>query len=238
MTRLPPVLHRCNSCDDAVSRLAVRLVEIGNRSINEDGCFHLALSGGRTPRALHQLLASDAWRNRMDWSRTKLYFGDERCVPPDHEQSNYRMAYETLIEPLGIAPQQVFRMAGELDPNEAARAYEMLLPIGKGLDLILLGMGDDGHTASLFPGSDALQLRDQRVVAAEVAGKGWRLSLSLGEIQSARQLLFLVCGNDKADALRSVFQPSGDPLLPAALASSNLPAEWFVDTSASALLPT
>ncbi|HMF09255.1 MAG TPA: 6-phosphogluconolactonase, partial [Thermoanaerobaculia bacterium] len=138
-------------------------------AIGARGVFHVALSGGSTPRALHELLARESFERKVDWKRVRFFWGDERCVPPDSERSNYRMARETLLQPLRIPGEHVFRMRGEDPPRAAAALYEEVLALELGadwprLDLIFLGLGPDGHTLSLFPGTRALQERLRKVV--------------------------------------------------------------------------
>ncbi|MBM4125235.1 MAG: 6-phosphogluconolactonase, partial [Nitrospira sp.] len=150
-------------------------VWLGREAIKAGGRFCVALSGGSTPRALHGILAGAAFSEQLDWRRVSFFFGDERCVPPDHPESNFAMAEETLFRPLKIAPGQIHRMRGEADPDEAARAYEMAVceqfgvqpPVWPSFDLVLLGLGEDGHTASLFPGTSALEERTRMVVPTQ-----------------------------------------------------------------------
>ena len=140
--------------DSLIAEAAERIVDAARRAIELSGSFSLALSGGHTPAGLYTALASDAYRSDVDWGNVHIFFGDERCVPPDSDQSNYRMANETLLSKVPIPADQVHRMRGEIDPQIAAREYGELLKAkfaDGGLDMILLGMGDDGHTASLFP---------------------------------------------------------------------------------------
>jgi 6-phosphogluconolactonase len=200
------------------------------------GVFHLALAGGSTPRALYRALRE----SDVDPSRWRLYFGDERCVAPDHERSNYRMVREAWLAAAPRAPGSVRRMRGEDPPELAAADYERVLRAGLGpegrLDLVLLGLGDDGHTASLFPGSPALE-EDQRLVAVAQAPDGARrLTLTVPALQSARRLLFLVQGGRKSQALRRVLSPRPDePSLPARrVAQGAVQVLWLADEAAAA----
>src|SRR5688500_8238638 len=150
---------------------AERVVRAADEAIALAGRFSFVLAGGSTPKALYELLASDDFRDRIDWPNVEIYFGDERTVPPDHKDSNYSMANEALLRRVPIKPENVHRMRGEIDPNDAAVAYGKLLKerFGDGgPDMILLGMGDDGHTASLFPGTEALNETKHRAVANRV----------------------------------------------------------------------
>jgi 6-phosphogluconolactonase len=175
----------------------------------------VALSGGQTPRLTYERLADEA-KGRAPWDAVEFFFGDERGVPPDHPESNYRMARESLFEPLKIATARVHRMAGEAaDVNQAARDYETLLrnrlsaapPAWPVLDLILLGLGDDGHTGSLFPGSRELH-EASRAVVPTVSPRGVkaRVSLTMPVFNHGRLVVFLVTGEGKAKAARAVLE--------------------------------
>ena len=186
-------------------------------SIAQRGAFNIALSGGSTPGPVYELLAADG---EIDWSRCNIFLSDERCVPPDHAESNYRLVRETLLDRLPHPPALVARMAGELQPQAAARAYEQTIretiPADETgipqFDLILLGMGDDGHTASLFPGSRALQITD-RLVAADYVSKfdAFRLTLTYPLLNAGRHVLILVSGASKAATLHSVLHGPHQP---------------------------
>jgi len=188
------------------------------------GRFTLALSGGSTPRALYALLADPEapWRSRVPWSRVHVFFGDERNVPPDHPDSNYRMAREALLAHVPVG--SVHRMQGERPAAEAAELYEADLRHEFGaagvpaLDLALLGLGADGHTASLFPGSPVLEERTRWVAAPFVPHlDAHRITLTVPVLERARAVLFLVSGADKASALaRLLSPPPGELLVPAA----------------------
>jgi 6-phosphogluconolactonase len=195
-------------------RAALRVERHVRADLAEHGRCRIALSGGRTPRELYRALvrnARSAAREQLDWTRVELFFGDERCVPPQHRDSNYALAREHLIEPLGIPAARVHRMQGErADPLSAARAYERELarafdckaPARPRFELVLLGLGADGHTASLFPDSAALEERDRWVCATRsVVPPHWRLSLTLPVLCAAQRVLFLVSGAEKAAAL-------------------------------------
>ena len=209
------------------------------------GAAHWALAGGATPRGLYQLLATVPWRQRIDWSRVHLWFGDERCVAADHPESNYRMVEQALITPLDLAPTQLHRIAGELSPPSAAAHYaaqlQQLLPRREDgrpqLDLALLGMGEDGHTASLFPASDVLD--NQQDVAAAVwqpQQRMWRITLTYPLLNAARELLLLVTGSGKAAMVRRVVV-DGDVELPVARLNPVAPVRWYLDAAAAAELP-
>ncbi|SLM47572.1 6-phosphogluconolactonase [Nitrospira japonica] len=231
---------------------AILLRELGRQAIRLRGRFLLALSGGSTPQRLYQALAQPAKsQTEMDWHRTVFLFGDERCVSPDHPDSNYGMARASLFAPLDIPPGHVHRMSGENpDPRAAADEYERSLrtvvgctePEIPSLDLVLLGLGEDGHTASLFPGTTTL-LESHRLVTVGRSPKGipLRLTLTLGVINRASVILFLVTGSTKAQIVRRILAPqtAADRALPAALVTPE-PGHliWMLDQAAASELPS
>jgi 6-phosphogluconolactonase len=234
----------------ALAEAAAReTVALGRDALATRARFLIALSGGSTPRALHARLASPDRRADLDWSRAEFLWSDERSVPPDHADSNYRMARETLLAPLGVLDHQVHRMVGEApDLDAAARDYEGIIATLTGgepahdvpaLDLVLLGMGPDGHTASLFPGTTALDARDRWVVANDVPQLHTaRLTFTFDLILGARAVLVLVAGADKADALAAVWEGPRDPRrFPAQhLALTEPHVLWMVDRAAAGRL--
>jgi 6-phosphogluconolactonase len=175
---------------------------------------NVVLTGGRTPEQAYELAAAQA----PDWSRAEVWWGDERCVPPDDENSNYGMAKRALLERLERPPLAVHRIEGELGKDAAADAYEQELG-SIALDLLLLGIGPDGHTASLFPGKPALQVADRRVVGAEPGLEPWvdRVTLTVPALRTAGEILFAVTGDAKADAVRRAFAEPPNPETPASL---------------------
>lgn len=216
---------------------AVFFVAKARAALQANRRFSVALSGGSTPRALYQLLAETP----LVWQNIHLFWGDERCVPPDHADSNYRMTAESLLTRIAIPPENVHRIPGELPPEEAALRYEDELQTYFGaaprFDLVLLGMGDDGHTASLFPGSPALAESVRWAVAAEHSAPPpplvSRVTLTFGVFNAARQVIFLVSGAGKAARLAEIRRGEGS--LPAARiqpASGEL--LWLVEQSAAA----
>jgi 6-phosphogluconolactonase len=211
-------------------------------TIDERGRFAVALAGGSTPKATYEVLARD-YANELDWSRVHVFFGDERTVPPDHEDSNYRMAYETLLSHVPVG--SVHRMRGELPPDEAAAAYEEELRafFGQvdvpGLDLILCGLGEDGHTLSLFPETAALDVNDRWVVANPVLKLGTtRLTLTIPVLNVSRAVTFVVAKESKAEALKEVLEGDADPrVYPAKLVRpESRDLTWMVDRAAARLL--
>jgi 6-phosphogluconolactonase len=205
---------------DLAKAAAKLFIQLGQEFIQEQGAFRVALSGGTTPRATYRLLAEPQNQDQLDWSKVHLFWGDERCVPPDHEDSNYRMVFDSLIHPLHLPESNIHRMAGELNPQEAARQYEVVLKSklkpSNCFDLVFLGMGDDAHTASLFPGTQALDNTTDWVTANYVPKlTAWRVTLTATCINQARNVVFLVSGRNKAEPLFQVhdgnYQPENYP---------------------------
>lgn len=207
--------------------------------------FSIALAGGNTPRRVYELLATERFRDRVDWSQVHLFFGDERCVPPEHPDSNYSMVYEALISKVPIPAKNVHRIIGEGNAKENALGYENELRAffaglaWPGFDLALLGMGEDGHTASLFPDSAALKeiLRWVAPTRNEQAGQD-RITLTVPVFNHARHIVFLITGKKKAQRLKEVLRPqSGSEQLPIqAITAIKGMLEWLVDAEAASLL--
>jgi 6-phosphogluconolactonase len=204
---------------------------------------HVALAGGSTPRAVNALLVAQPRRGAVDWSRVVFWFGDERCVPPDDKDSNYRMNRETLLDPLGVASSQVHRMRGEDDPNAAAADYDAVMKRELGehprLDLVQLGMGPEGHTASLFPGTTKGIDKDKDCIAHYVPQLDrWRITLTPRAINAARNVAITAGGKEKADALHAVLGgPRETDVYPAQVVNPHHGAlRWFVDEAAAAQL--
>ncbi len=227
---MPEVLRTADFARDA----AAFILEQGRAAIGARGEFRIALSGGNTPRPVYRELAARAQDH--SWERTFITFSDERCVPPDHQQSNFRMAQESLFTPAAVPDRSIARLRGELDPQVAAQEYEDqldVLAVQKGEmvyrhDLILLGMGDDGHTASLFPGTAALDEQFRKVVANWVPKlDAWRLSFTFPLIQQARRILFLVDGTKHVELIDAV--SNGDTRYPAArVAAGAADVTWII----------
>jgi 6-phosphogluconolactonase len=199
----------------AIGREAARRVRrSATMALLTRGRWRIALAGGSTPRGLYQLLADEQQASgKIDWSKTEIFFGDERAVPPDHPDSNYRMVSETLLSRIVIPPGNVHRMEGEAaDLDAAAVRYEAVLGDELPLDLAILGMGADGHTASLFPGTTALAERTRRCAAVRVPRLATnRITLTYPVFESAREVLFLIAGSDKAVTLREVVEGDDRP---------------------------
>lgn len=235
---------------DEVSQAAARkFVEIAKATIDKGNTFNVVLAGGSTPRKMYELLSdpTEPFRSALDWQRIEFFWGDERCVLPEDNESNFRMANDGLLRPLGISSTKTHRFNSELPAAAAAAEYERLLrmifntPPGSfpRFGLVLLGMGADGHTASLFPNSDALQTNGNLVTAPFVEKfKSHRLTITPPVINHAENVMFIVAGADKAPALLEVLEGEKDPdKFPAQIVdpqSGNL--FWFVDESAAKLL--
>jgi 6-phosphogluconolactonase len=231
-------------------RAAQYLTEMAGEAVADRGRARIAISGGSTPQAVYEMLAdpTQPWLARMPWGSLDLYWVDERCVPPDHAESNYRMTREALLNHVPLRPEQIHRMEGELEPERAADRYESELRNSFRLegaekprfDLIALGMGSDGHTASLFPYTEALHELDRLVAANYVPQKdAWRITLTWPVIDHASSVFFLVAGADKAEILKEVLIGPRDPeRLPSQLiwpVSGIL--TFILDKAAAALLP-
>ncbi|GER82047.1 6-phosphogluconolactonase [Thermogemmatispora aurantia] len=232
---------------ESLSQEAARLViRLAQEAIVTHGRFTLALAGGSTPRKLYSLLASDPYRGQIDWTRVDIFWSDERCVPPDHPESNYRMAYEVMLSKLPIPAANIHRMPAEqADRQAAAESYaaELRRVFGTAgvpvFDLIQLGMGPEGHTASLFPHQAALHERERLVLAVSVPKPPpERLTFTPPILQAARHILFLVTGSDKAEAVRAVLEDQGSPDdYPARLVHAAAgEVAWLLDTAAAAAL--
>jgi 6-phosphogluconolactonase len=220
-----------------------RFVLAAGAAIPARGQFLVTLSGGSTPRSVYTLLARAPWAAELDWSRIRVLWGDERCVPPDHEESNYRMAREALLDHVPIPPANVHRIHGEEDPVQAAAAYERLLRalLGRGespgIDFAFLGLGEDGHTASLFPGSMAVR-DDARWVRAQYVERvaRWRVTLTPAALNAAAEVAFIALGRAKAAIVQQVLEgPRRPDQLPAQrIAPASGQLRWFLDADAAA----
>jgi 6-phosphogluconolactonase len=226
---------------------AEELAHFAGEAVSTHGEFKLALSGGSTPAAIYELLAT-RFRSTVDWKEVQFFWGDERCVPPDHELSNYGMAARTMLSKLSLKPAQIHRIQGELEPAAAARAYEEELMRAFALepgelprfDVIMLGLGENRHTLSLFPG-DAAAISETRYMVVPVdadAGPRRRITFTPAVANNAHRLLFVVSGASKAEAVRAVIEGPRDPLrCPAqAIAPTDGELIWMLDTGAASLL--
>jgi 6-phosphogluconolactonase len=243
-----PVVQIYDDASAVARAAAERFVVAARDAVAQRRRFTVALSGGSTPRALYSLLASQPSHDQVDWSRVWVFWGDERTVAPTDPESNYRMARETLLYHVPVPATQVFRMRGEYaDPEKAAAVYEVDMRRAFALapgelprfDMIVLGMGPDGHTASLFPHTTALHVTDRLVVANRVDKlQTWRITLTAPVINHASEVLFLVVGEDKAAVLARVLQGPREPdELPSQLiAPVKGWAVWLLDRAAASQL--
>jgi 6-phosphogluconolactonase len=223
---------------------ADRFVFLAGKAIGERGRFSVALSGGSTPTATYATLATEENAVRVDWSKVHVFWGDERCVPPDHPGSSFRMAGEALLDLVPLPGGNIHRVRGELAPEEAARAYAAELHSFFGgewpsFDLVLLGVGSDGHTASLFPGSPALDEKGSPVVVVMAYYEdrpAQRVSLTVPAINAARQVIFLVAGPSKAGIVSAVLEgpPGRYPAQLIQPAAGHL--IWMMDAAAAGRL--
>lgn len=234
-------------CPDraALSRAAAeRFVKISNDAIAANGTFTVALSGGSTPQQMYEELASNEFRDRVNWGSVSFFWGDERAVPPDDQESNYRMADEALLSRVPVARNDIYRIPGEKPPPVAAVEYEQQLRSFWGdkligFDLVLLGLGTNGHTASLFPHTSALQEQSRWCVALRVPElNADRITLTAPFLNLGANVIFLVAGRDKSAILNEVLRGPYDPeRLPAQLIR---PVEgklsWIVDEEAASEL--
>jgi 6-phosphogluconolactonase len=229
--------------DQLMQAAAEQIISAGNAAIAAHGRFDLALTGGSTPGPLYRLLTTAPYAARLDWGAVHVFWGDERCVPPQHPDSNYRLARETLLDHVPLPAANVHRIHGEDDPVQAALAYESTLRAHFGavlrFDLVLLGLGADGHAASLFPNAPALTERQRLAVAAYAAEhKWWRVTLTYPVLNAAAQVIFLVSSGSKADIVRAVLEGPRRP--------QELPAQgvqphdgrllWMLDADAAVRL--
>lgn len=243
-----PTLSVYTDRDSVLQALAGHITALARQAIAERGRFTWALAGGSTPKALYELLAAEPFASQIEWQKVEVFWGDERTVPPDSPQSNYRMAHEALLSRVPVAATRIHRMAGELTPSAAAERYNYDLQrafpsavypsVPPSFDLVLLGMGDDGHTASLFPGTTALQVEDQwAAVAAKGEGKAleWRLTLTFPVLNAAREVAFLVLGAAKRPMLENVLKadPNDTQWPSARVRPNNGRVVWFVDIEAA-----
>lgn len=230
--------------DDLAAALADTFVDDARNAIQQRGAFFVALAGGTTPKNAYHLLAQEPRRGRVDWTHVFVYFGDERCVPPQSDDSNYKMATDAFLRDVRLAPDHVHRMRGEDDPLQSARDYAELLIQTMGdlprFDLVMLGMGTDGHTASLFPGTDPLVDNDRLVRAPYVEKLStYRITFTPLVINSARHVAIATEGLPKAPALYAVREGPYDPLIHPIqiVAPANGRLSWLVDRAAAAELP-
>lgn len=226
--------------EETLKYCAEHFISIAQEAIAAHGMFAVALSGGSTPKAIYKLLASAEYRNQLDWSLVKLFWSDERCVAPDDKESNYHMAMEAGLASLPIPANHIFRMpADSSDLEEAAKDYEktLLENIPDGFfDLIMLGMGEDGHTASLFPKTHGLHVNGRLVIANFIPQKNvWRMTLTFSCINNSHKTAIYVLGENKAKTLKLIFtSPYNPDTFPIqAIGTRMNKALWIVDAEAA-----
>jgi len=229
--------------EDLSQRAAKLFTAAARKAVTARGLFRVALAGGATPRRTYQLLAGPPFRDQVPWPAIEVFWGDERCVPPKDPRSNQLLARQALLDHVPIPAGRIRPMICNGDPAAAARAYQALLArrCGSGLprfDLVLLGLGADGHTASLFPGSTALQEERRWVTEVLVPGQGFaRLSLTLPVLNQAAEVLFLVAGPEKAAVVGRILS-GADPQLPAArVRPERGRLRWLIDRAAAGGCP-
>lgn len=221
--------------------VAQKVVAAASEAIDRFGRFSIVLAGGSTPKALYELLASDDFAHQIDWTKVHVYFGDERCVAADHPDSNYRMARLALFSEVPLPGDNIYRIRGEIEPEAAAIEYGKLLKehfSEGGPDLTLLGMGEDGHTASLFPGTDALKETRHRCVAVYVEKlKSWRITLTPVFLNRSAEVIVMVAGANKAARVEQALLGGPDPQqLPIQLiAPQSGKMTWVMDVAAAGM---
>jgi 6-phosphogluconolactonase len=233
-----------NSSEELFEDLAEYILKIATKSIAEKGCFNFVLTGGNSPKKLYENLAAD-YRDKIDWSNVFFFFGDERNVSPNHESYNGLMAKRAILDPLAIAEDHIFYVNTNLEPEQAAAAYnESIVKHFEGheisFDLILLGMGDDAHTASLFPETTILENTESIVSSVYVEKLStYRISFTAGLINKAKNVAFLVFGESKAEAIEHVLgdEETNTTRYPSQLiAPINGTLTWFLDEEAASLI--
>ena len=239
---MPPRIVVFKSGSDLVHGAATAMVDLLHDAALRRGSAAIALSGGSTPRSVYELLATDQFRGKVDWNTTHLFWGDERCVPPNAPDSNYRMVKESLLDKVPVPSTNIHRAKGELLPVEAAHQYEDEIRKHFGsatpaFDLLLLGIGEDGHTASLFPGTAALSERS-RVVTEVFVPKlnAHRVTLTFPVINNAGRVVILVSGKTKASIVREILEvrPGKYPSEQVSPTSGSL--YWYLDADAASML--
>lgn len=232
-----------NDGEDLSHAAAKMFVDIAQEAVFKSGRFSAVLTGGSSPKRLYELLAKEPYNTQVPWNKTHIFFGDERWVLHDDERNNARMAYELLLNHVPIPPDQIVRMSGELPPYDSAHQYECILQeffknTEPQFDLVLLGMGNDGHTASLFPGTTVLNEKDKWVSTLYLNDqKMFRITLTAPIINQATNIIFLVMGANKAQVLKQVIEGNDKPIYPAELIKpEHGKLIWLIDKDAGAAL--
>lgn len=230
--------------EETIHYCVEQFIEIANSCIEKQGYFSVALSGGSTPKAIYQALSSPKNRNRIDWTKVLLFWSDERNVPPNHQDSNYKMVMDANFSSLPLKKENIFRMKAENNLEQNALDYEKLIQkhvLNESFDMVLLGMGDDGHVASLFPMTHGLNVHHRLVISNFIPQKEtWRMTLTFECINKAQHILLYVLGKEKQKMVEQVFLGPYNPnFLPAQKVGTPLHhALWIFDLDAAALLKT
>ncbi len=220
------------------------ILDCTGRALHAGGWFTIALSGGATPRTLYALLASSPWKESFPFNTMHFFWADERCVPPDHAESNFKLASDAFLSHVPVQPSQIHRIHGEEGPEAAAEAYEKELALFFGaalprFDLVLLGVGEDGHTASLFPGTRELSEKNHTVLPVHLPdARRSRVTLTLPVLNQATQVLFLATGTAKAAILHDIIAEGNPNQCPAGLVRPEHGSLlWMIDNAAASRLP-
>ena len=228
---------------DEISRMAAGALATTLRQSRGNQPFSIALSGGSTPQKMHRLLTEEPYRSILPWQRLHWFFGDDRCVPPENKDSNFKAAKESLFSKAPIPVENIHRIPGEMEPAEAARDYETELARYFGrtqpiFDWVYLGIGDDGHCASLFPGSAALSEKTRWAIENKVDNAiPWRVTLTYPVLNQAKTVCFVVSGEGKAPAVKDIIEGDKKPRPPAAgIEPRSGDLRWFLDQSAASQL--
>ncbi|MEY4577599.1 MAG: hypothetical protein RL701_2302 [Pseudomonadota bacterium] len=243
---MKPDIEVVTDTAELAERCAAQVVLAARATLSERRVFRFCVSGGNTPRAVYRRLAQPDLSQQIEWQRVQLFFGDERCVPPKHEQSNFRMLEENLLAHVPIPSANVYRIAGEVEANKAAREYAErlhgLLGVNDdgqpraGFDLVFLGLGTDAHTASIFPGSNSAPV-DWVAARQQPETQQWRVTLTEPVLNAARQVMFIVSGKDKAATLAAVLEAPRDPVrMPAQRIEPRGTLHYWLDAAAAARL--
>jgi 6-phosphogluconolactonase len=245
---IKPVIKKFNTAEKLSLFVAGEFVHAVREASSAGNDLYVALSGGSTPQRLFRDLARPSFRDNINWTMVQLFWGDERCVPPDNEQSNYRMTRLALLDEINIPEENVHRIHGEADPEQEAKHYSGVLrdtvPLARQgwpqFDWIFLGMGEDGHTASLFPGADTLKVRDKLCVVATHPQSGQhRISMTLPVLNQAKRISFLITGSKKRAIVNGIMADAqAEKHYPSAMIQPlDGRLEWYIDLDAGADLP-
>lgn len=232
-------IHVYKDADEVCNALAEWIAAVIDKTLTVKEIFTLVLSGGETPKKLYKRLSSSPYSERIKWHRVHIFWGDERVVPFNDESNNAKMAFDNLLDKINIGHEQVHKILTDIEPEESAKQYENILhkyfdnkPTT--FDLVLLGMGDDGHTLSLFPGNEVLNDKINWVKAVAVKDKGERITLMPSIVNRSAAIVFLVTGKNKAKILAEIISEPNNKKYPAQLIQpSNAELHWFVDEEAA-----